>query len=374
MRLFRVLLSVCLIFCMVAGCLDCVLADTLTEIETQEGGMVQKNTLNNIPVFITNINANINDVQEIKDASNKKIDAWVLSARKDGRTEGFGTLSGGEFLYSNEDCNIVEVPSSEKVELINNPLTAPVLKRACEIANSGVKLNYINLFVLSEKDGTMLNMRGDPDSEAYWESTCNYLCSYNGYKYLYNESAYSIQTNYVKPGNVNSSFNWGTFLQKSLISVASMLTGEASQTRQIASTLISNIVGSTTTPLSVTYGNASDSKLLTAVSGHVYIRTVFLQDKLDKFSGYAYYYYGSTEEMRVYQKLDAMIPTSKRTSTTYNYTPVMASSSVIRYATPGFEGTPNFAAELLRRYRYTNVYSVYSESFDTSSIVMSILS
>ena len=276
--------------------------------------------------------------------------------------------------FTTENFSIVEMSANDKEALLNNPIFTPSLQRAYEIYNSELNLDYVNILMKSDVGNAAVTAAGGLDSAEYWESNYEYLGTYNSYKFLYSETAYSVSTNNVKPGNVTASFNWGTFLSKTLASAASLITDSSTTTVQIASAIISNIVGSTTTPLSVTYGAASDSSLLTRVQGHIYTRSVFLEDKLDKFSGYAYYYYGSCEQIRLYQFIDAMVPISKRTSTTYNYKGVSGTSSLITHKTPGFDGGSSFYSEILSRYRYTNVYSIYTEAFDPSSIVMSVLS
>ena len=342
--------------------------------ESSKQPMSAENTIN-IPTFITTRKTDQISSKAIQESATAIIDARFDSSQSNPNRQNDKSENKREILYSNNMYDVIKLSDNDRTELFSNYIYKPALQRAREISDSGVTLDYIIIFTNAKSiDGVISNNRGNLDSEEYWESNCEMLPTYNGYKYLYSEVCYAVNTNYVTPGSVNSSFNWGGFLSKTLKSATMMYLGSQHSAIEIGREIVSNIISANSAPLAVTFGSANGSALYTAVRGHVYTRTVFLQDKLDKFAGYAYYYYGGTDEIKVRQYMDASFPIRKRTDTTYDFEQVAGMGPEMCYTTPGFYGTREFAKELLDRYRYSNVYSVYTESLDVASIVMSILS
>ena len=89
------------------------------------------------------------------------------------------------------------------------------------------------------------------------------------------------------------------------------------------------------TPQTVNYSPAG-GYVYTCIDGDCYIRDIYIQDKLDKATGTAYYLWGSIEECRLLQAIKAKYPVAKRTTTTYDYVIEMEYGPVVSYKTPGF--------------------------------------
>ncbi|MEG0894264.1 MAG: CRISPR-associated endonuclease Cas1 [Oscillospiraceae bacterium] len=90
------------------------------------------------------------------------------------------------------------------------------IKEVENLINSGVTVNNVNFYVnkniftenpnnsyISEYD-----TKSNANDPAYWESYCCYFGTYNGYKFLYSESSVGVETSFVTPKNVSSTYNY----------------------------------------------------------------------------------------------------------------------------------------------------------------------
>ena len=278
---------------------------------------------------------------------------------------------------SEKGYNVIEIKSSEKSEIVNNPLFVNTVRRAAKAIEEGLIVDSINFYtkndLAKEENSSRVN---NNDSEAYWESHCYYLGTYSGYKFLYLESCIAVSTNRVVPNNITPSFNWVNFIGKTVKSALGVWIDQRLSTGvTVITDLVSNILGAIDTPMSVSYSQAAAGYIETWVKGNWYIRDVYIQDKLDKVSGYAYYEWACMQQTRMQHALDVAIPVGQRTATTYDYRYYAGYGPVQTYSTPGYVNSQAFMSAVLSKYN-SSVYGImpYYEEIDIPSLLTYIIS
>ena len=333
---------------------------------------VAANLLMDIPVFITTIGENTEEEKEAIQESVKE----EISIRLNATAQQIRSPGSEIFVRETQNYQIAELTDTDKNSLIDNPMFANTIRRVTEIAESGVHVTSLNFYM--KENPMKVTRANDPDDIDYWETYCEplegYKGEYKGYKFLYLESEATVGTDEVVPGNVDNSFNWGTFLRKSAKTVATELVGEVAKPLTLAVDAVSNIVGSISTPLNVTYGRAEEGYIRTWVDGFIYIRDVLIRDDLDRVKGYAYYSWATTEQTRLQQGVKCYAPVSQRTATTYNYEYAANYGPVRTASTDGFKGNAAFYDKVIQLYNNTIGYSTYHEYIDTYSLITSIVS
>lgn len=321
-----------------------------------------------LPVYITTLkdadndqlkeaveNVIVKDV-EVSKNDNDKVTALSQESRLDVDASGY---------------QVTELDLFQKNKILQNELFAGTFENVQSLIDDGVDVSYINLFVKEEYDipnaSTLASNSNDP---SYWESTCNYLGTYNGYKFLYLESAAGVNSSWVTPGNI-SGISWPSIIAKSAKSLIGLTKNGALSTIVVGTDLLSNLF--TSTPLKITYSSAG-SYLKAKVSGTLYMRDVFIRDKLNRVSGYAYYQWGRTEQTKLVVKYDAKYPTKKRTSGTYEYFDGTKTSATHTTNTPGFKGNSTLYQNILNMYNNTSGYFIYAENLNINKLVVKLLS
>lgn len=328
----------------------------------------------NIPVYITKINAK-NDVDKTlaMEKSQEKIKASINA------NGNVNTFEGSIII----DQNFIstELDESEVESLINNKVFAKTFKDVEELVEAGVIVNNVNfyvdknIFAENSNNESLLGKvtSGDPNDPTYWETFCSYLGSYQGYKFLYLESSIGVETSYVTPKNISTSFNWGAFSSKTFKSIITGVVDSKAKTFAVVINTIQNVFGSFQTPLNITFGSATDSKFMTKVRGDLYNRNVLIRDLDNRVNGYAYYHWGSTNQTRLYQLVELKYPISQRTPTTYNYKIEARVSTVKITSTPGFKGSYTYLEKVYNLYKNGLGYFTLNESLDVKSLITSIL-
>lgn len=275
------------------------------------------------------------------------------------------------------DYVITEASTAEKENLEKNVVYSKTFDEAANLISAGMTVNRINFYVNADQPAdNLLGKAGSSrnDDPAYWESTCSPLGTYKGYKFLYLESSVNVKTNKVTPGTVGASFNWGTFLSKTVQSAVTMVIDSQSTSIELIREAISNVVGSVKEPLHITFGGASESMLKTWVEGDVYIRTVLIRDRDNRMPGYAYYDWGTTNEARLQQGIYAKYPVAKRTANSYDYETVYKLTNRKAAHTPGFYGASSYLAKVYNSYKNPIGYFPCVESLNVNTLVTKILS
>lgn len=320
------------------------------------------NTINNIPVYVTYITATSEDGIE----SAKEESSGVLENLE----KGVATAS-----TITDEYEIVKVLEDEKSNYIDNPLFLNTFNYVQELADSGINVNYINLFLQSDlgfKNGA--TTYSNNDNPAYWEQNFPSLGTYKGYKFLYSESAVNLNTNEANLNNLVGSLKWDGILKKGFNAVVDyVLNGTVYSKIKAVSGTISTILGTFKPALSITYSEAG-GYVRGHVSGTVYLRTILIRDDLDRISGYAYYIWGSTTRMAAKATIETKYPTSKNTSGTYEYDIKVGSTSMQNSNTPGHYGSTELYSHIIELYNNTMGYFTHDERLDVSSMVVSLLS
>lgn len=212
------------------------------------------------------------------------------------------------------------------------------------------------------------------DDPAYWESTFTLLGIYDNYKFLFMESSMSVETkNWVTPGNISPSLKWDAIAKKSFETVLDHYVKDVF-IGQIRSTLnaLSTFFGMFDAPLAVAYGS-SEGYIKGEVSGDLYMRTIYIQDKLDRMPGYAYYQWGTTEQLKATLAIKAKWPTSVRPGGTYNYAIEWDSFNQQTSQTPGFFGNSSLYRSIISLYKNELGYFPHNERIDFMSIIAKLL-
>lgn len=268
---------------------------------------------------------------------------------------------------------IVEIDPSLKADVITNPIYAETFRQIQRLIEQGAKVNYVNLFA---KEPNIMLSTYDPDDPSFWEKNFPYLGSYDGYKFLYTESTVDVETKkWVTPGNIGSSIKWTELIKKIIeLLLDHYVKNEFYKSARAAYNKLSDFFDIYDPPLAVTY-SSSGGYLRAAVSGDLYIRIIFIEDKLDRIPGYAYYTWGSTQELIATTKIDAKWPISIRPSGEYNYKiECDAIDPPYRSYTPGFNGNSTLYKSIISLYKNTRGYFIHEEYIDVYSVVARLLS
>lgn len=327
-------------------------------------------TISNIPVYVTYIKSNDeNEIQSAQDASLENIKAID--------NDEFGMLSSTSvfseeknIIMTSDTYEIIAVSDSDKIDLISDPTYAYTFNRAQKLIEDDVNVKYINIYMTEE------NSNSDEYSTLASESGSSYggqyLGSYNGYTFLYTETSLGVESSTVTPGNISSSLKWNAIAKKSIeILLDHYVKNVYYDAVKAVSNSLSTVFGLVDTPLSITY-SSSNGYIKAKVSGDLYIRTILISDNLDKVEGQTYYPWGTTEKLRAALRIDAKIPTSYKTSTTYNYEYPSYTYTTQSSQTPGYSGNSTIYSSIIQLYKRSS-YSMHEEHIDVSSIVANLL-
>lgn len=240
--------------------------------------------------------------------------------------------------------------------------------------DSGVKVNYVNLFSGASDVDNAVRAAGDPDDISYWEDNCESLGTYSGYKFLYLESSAGVESSEVVPGNISGSWKWSEIAKKSIeVLCDHYVKGNFYKAIKAVSSGLSTLFSIYESPLTISYGS-SEGYIKAKVSGDIYIRTVLIRDDLDRVEGYAYYGWGTTQRFAAALRVDAKYPYHKNPSGTYEYKYPSYTYQTQYSQTPGYDGNATLYNSIIQLYNNTIGYFTHDESIDVSSAVASLLS
>lgn len=319
------------------------------------------NKLSEIPIYMTYINDNNISLDNIKESVSSELE----NAKQ-------ASLKNEPLKVVKNAYTISEISASSKADIINNPVYSSTFSRAKDLIEQGVEISNINFFV---NDPNLMASANNLDDPAYWEENYALFGNYSGYVFRYYESSMKVESGWVTPGNISPSLKWDAIAKKSIETVLDHYVKDVfvGSVRSTLNTL-STFFGMFTAPISVTYGSSGGS-LEAKVSGNLYMRTIFIQDKLDRFPGYAYYKCGSVEMFRSRVGIEATWPISSRPGgTTYNYGYGLRSLDEQTSATIGFYGGSQATlSSMLSLYKNTNGYYQHNERIDHMSIIANLL-
>jgi hypothetical protein len=311
--------------------------------------------LSSIPIYIT-VSDNIELVKEAAET----IDYGDLDNKEETKNYILN--------YQGSDFEIKELSALEKEEIIKNPLFSNTLLRVQEMVEEGKKVNYINFFMKQAYQ----TYSGDPDDIEYWESSCEYLGSYDGYKFLFLESSVGVESDQVEPDNISPSIDWTELAITSFETFISYkVKGVLDSVLSFIGTL-ADFFETVDPPVKITYGE-SDGYLKFKVSGDLYMRTIFIRDDHDRVPGYAYYAWGHTEQARMNTILEAKWPTEERPGGTYNYDVESFVYPKRTTSTPGFYGNSTLYRSIIDLYNNEIGYFTHDEEIDVNSLVVDMI-
>ncbi len=317
--------------------------------------------LKNIPIYITTLNKQNSEV-------NKEIISNIIDENHTNNSiiNSYNTKNNLLSIV-NSDYRIEELSRQKREDVYINPLFSETLLRTQEMIDDGVDVKYINFFVNQEN---AIN-RGNMDDPKYWESQCEYLGSYNGYKFLFLESSVGIETNFVENG-VSNSVSWSKLFGATVKTAVDVFATGYLETINTSFGIISNFSGIRRNPINVTYGE-SRGYVKARVNGDVYLRTILISDNQNRISGHAYYIWGHTEQARIKTDLDIKYPVSKRPGGTYNYENPILSGPYRTLSSPGFYGNSTLYRRIIDLYENKIGYFTHSEQLDLYGTIYDIL-
>ena len=99
----------------------------------------------------------------------------------------------------------------------------------------------------------------------------------------------------------------------------------------------------------------------------------FISDNEDKFPGYDYYSWGTTERVDATLHCELKYPYEKDTAGVLYYEELSGSFSRQTYMTDGYNGSNAMYQKIIELYKTDN-YTMYEESIDCSAIVTNLVS
>lgn len=194
---------------------------------------------------------------------------------------------------------------------------------------------------------------------------------YGGYQFLYVEAEVAIDTNFVI-ANLNTNLNWLDIADATIEAICDFAAPDAIDTLSSVAGTMSNLFGfASNPPFSIRYSSAAESSIKSRVDGVLYTRVIYIQDQLDKVSGFAYYSWGLVEEFDYVLEIFTRYPISRRTSTTYNYREDTELVPGV-FTTPGYHSGTTILRNILTYYNYLG-YVTYDENLDVHSIFSSVI-
>lgn len=308
--------------------------------------------VSDIPIYITAITDNS---LSIKNTANNVIKNNLLN-------------ENNQLSMKSTDYNIKKLSVAEKREILDNPMYKDTLLRVEEMIKQGVKVNYINYFMKAKH-----TTKGDNNDPEYWEENCEYLGTYDGYKFLYLESSSNVESSWVTPDNMSTSISWTSLASAAFKAYIYFgVGGVYSKVLTILGSL-QDFFNSVQSPLKVTYSE-SGGYIKFKVSGNLYYRTVIIRDKNNRVEGHAYYPWGSTEQTKLNTKLDAKWPTSERPGGEYNYDTDTHTYPKRTNSTPGFYGNSTLYKKIIALYENEHGYFTHNENIDVNRLIVDMLS
>lgn len=320
--------------------------------------------LEDIPVFMTVMEGTIDLSEEQKNVISNVIDRYYQSG------------SSSTIVNNLNHNGIVLLTNDQKNSLRNSPIYAQLFNNIANIIDSGAEVKYVNIFSTVSTVNELISgntSSGDLNDPSYWESICPYLGSYNGYKFLYVESAVGVETSEVSPANLSPSWNWDTIAMKTLqVLVNHYVKDVFYQSVSAVTNGLSTVFNIYENPLKITYG-ASEGYVRAKVSGDVYVRTVLIRDDLDRVQGYAYYNWGITERFVAVSRVHIKYPYKRNASGTYDYRYPSYTFPAQQSYTPGYYGNSAFFTSVISLYNNPYGYFTHNEHIDINSAVTFLL-
>lgn len=278
-------------------------------------------------------------------------------------------------LGVNKEIEVILVGKDYLNSIYSTPALRSTYNQVVDLLGSGIVVRSIKVyFVGSSADSIekVLERSGNYNDPTYWESLYPEVGTYNGYKMLYGETEIDVETPLLEEDNITSSFQWSTFLSKSIKSLGMMAISGNNTYVTIGLDTVSNMLGSVQSPMSVTYG-VGGGYIKHKVVGTLYVRTIFIRDLDNRVNGYAYYDWGTVEQTKLQQHLESKYPISKRTPTTYNYLNKSGDGIMYTKATSNFYISSGIKQKVYNAYKNTSGYFPYIETLDVLSIVRNII-
>ena len=274
-------------------------------------------------------------------------------------------------LSNNPDYSISPLSKTQKENVLRSPVYKSTIARIQEVINGGATVKYINLY---SKDPQIVNGQraADLNDPAYWESNYESFGTYNGYKFLYVESSAGVETNEVEPGNISGTLKWDAIMKKTLAFDYFVKDSYFKAAKKISGKL-SSWLNYYKAPLTISYSPSRDY-VKAKVSGDLYIRTVLIQDKLNRVNGYAYYDWGTAEMFAAALRIDGKYPKSQNSSGTYMYEYPSYTFPTQKQSTPGYPGNETIRKSIINLYTNTSGFFTHDEGIDVNSAVASLLS
>lgn len=260
-----------------------------------------------------------------------------------------------------ESYSLKKVCFFEASEIIDKNIVEDTYKCVDKILEQGHNVNYITFQINNQQRYSNL------DDPRWWEDRYKYITSYEGYKFLFSESSINYTANAVDLLSNHESKTWNSIF-KSVINIGINETVDyySGHTLNLAIDFFKNLFGYSYPDIRVTVRDANGQIDVTP-NPTVYLRYFYIEDKLQKIPGYAYYEYGRAQMVKFTTNVFYKIPYKKRPGGwTYDY---LSGSKVFRgsLSNKGFYASKEFLEGMIRYYE-NGTNSKYEESLDWDDI------
>lgn len=259
----------------------------------------------------------------------------------------------------------MKVDASTLYSIIDDSVLDDTFKKVEELKNTGNKINYVTfLYNSALNDGDMNN----PD---WWEKNFEYFDSYGGYRFLYTESAINYSGNTVELLSNNNSQTWSSIFRSVIkLGVDELIDNYINDKLTSIIDLFKIIFNNTIPTINLTKRDV-DGYIDVTPHPTVRLKYVYIQDKLNKIPGYAYYEYGRTQMVELSTNIYYKLPSKKRPGGwTYDY---ITGSEVFNreFRNKGFYGSREFLNGMIRYYE-NGTTNKYEERLNWRDIVVTL--
>ena len=269
--------------------------------------------------------------------------------------------------FENSEYSILRINTNEIQNFVDKRILKDTINKVKSIKGEGLRVNYVTF--LGNKEFSY-SKENDP---SWWESYYKNFGYYGGYKFLYSESSINYSGNSIDLLNNSRSKTWNNIFSSFIeLGIDEIVDRYVNRTLKTVIDLFSSIFNREYPRIDISVRNA-EGYIDASPHPTVRIRYVYIEDKLDKIPGHAYYEYGRTQMIDLSTDIYYKLPYRKRPGGwTYDY---ITGSKEFRnvFKNSGFEGPLDFLRSV-KRYYENGTNSIYEENLDWHGLFMEFIS
>ena len=326
--------------------------------------------------LVSTVYANDEDHRGI---SNDEIEVYMARISKDALHNNYDVNNQIDFnklhidVKSGKNCPdevLVTTLDYSTVMESNDPFFQRVKNMLDETRAKGFKVHSVIIVLpytqdLSASDAADIAQitRGDPSDPNYWIQNTTYWGTYQNQDIRYYFTSFSVSKPKANVGNRPST--WANILSAvAKIAVDRFCEAIFYDTVYKVITDIQSVLGAAT-PVNYTFDSATEWVKSESVGTLTY-KEVVLEDINNKISGYAYYPWGSLQQLQFQTRIEVKYYAGLQNGSPY-YPVVTSPYSNTKYVSSRYYSNKTALFPILRQYYNYVGYSLYSESVDIDS-------